>query len=84
MPEDEAAALARADLLWRTVQSMLRITVGRGAAVLPAAAAEALLRAVGRMEGVGPGLGLAALDATLDDAARTVRAIFDQRIGTIA
>ena len=35
----DAAMLAAADRLWRTVQSMVRITVGRGATDLPAPAA---------------------------------------------
>ncbi len=87
LPGDEAAALIRADLLWRTIQGMVRITVGRGAAALPAAAAEALLRAAGRAEGgraEDGGLDLAALHVSMDQAARTVRRIFDQRIGATA
>ncbi len=43
----DAAALVRADLLWRSVQGMLRITVGRTPPdTLPEASARALLRAV--------------------------------------
>ena len=45
---DEAALLIRADHLWRTVQGMLRITVGRGRARRPAGCVSgALLRAAG-------------------------------------
>ena len=48
LPADDAALLIRADHVWRTVQGMLRITVGRGAReALPDATAQALLRAVG-------------------------------------
>ena len=47
LPDDDAALLIRADHVWRTVQGMLRITVGRGARdELPDASARALLRAV--------------------------------------
>ena len=42
---DDAALLIHADHVWRTVQGMLRITVGRGAREeLPDASAHALLR----------------------------------------
>lgn len=78
----EADVLIRADLIWRTVQSMVRITVGRGAETLPAPAMDALLRAAGRA--AGRDLDAAALDATLGDTARQVRAIFTTRIGAIA
>ena len=43
---DDAALLIRADHVWRTVQGMLRITVGRAApAELPDATPRPLLRA---------------------------------------
>ena len=80
LPLDEAETLIRADALWRTVQSMRRITVGGGNALPPPAAA-ALLRAVGTLEDAG--LDLAALRATLDRTAHDVRAIFNSRIGSI-
>ena len=45
LPADDATLLIRADHVWRTVQGMLRITVGRGAHdELPDASAHALLR----------------------------------------
>ncbi len=78
----ESAALVRADLIWRTVQSMLRITVGRATDSLPEAAMAALLAAVGQAAGQ-PHLDRGVWDATLDDTARTVRAIFVERIGAI-
>jgi glutamate-ammonia-ligase adenylyltransferase len=77
----ETAALVRADLLWRTVQSMLRITVGRATAELPAAASSALLQATSLI--AGRVLDAAALDATLEQAAADVRGIFNERIGAI-
>ncbi len=77
LPAADAAMLIRADRLWRTVQSMVRITVGRGAAELPPQAAEALLRAV------GPGLDLAGLRATLEATAAGVRAAFLTLVGDL-
>ena len=91
LPAREAATLIQADLVWRTVQSMRRITIGRSAATLPAPAAEALLRTL-RASGLATAslataslatLDLTTLDATLDHTAQTVRAIFNQRIGPI-
>jgi glutamate-ammonia-ligase adenylyltransferase len=74
----DAALLTRADHVWRTVQGMLRITVGRGAQKeLPEASAQALLRAV------GSAVDLDALRATLDDLAHQVRAAFVRHIGEI-
>ena len=81
LTEDEAETLVRADLLWRTVQSLLRITVGRATDPLPQPAAEALLRGVGAV--AGRTLDLPALDVTLEETARDVRTIFNRRIGEI-
>jgi len=76
LPADDATLLIRADRVWRTVQGMLRITVGRGAReALPGASAQALLRAV------DPAADLDALGVTLDDLARQVRAAFVRHIG---
>ncbi len=77
LPAAEAAMLIRADRLWRTVQSMVRITVGRGAAELPPQAAEALLRVA------GAGLDLDALRATLEATAAEVRAAFLTLVGDL-
>jgi len=76
LPPETAAMLIRADRLWRTVQSMVRITVGRGATELPIPAAEALLRVIGV-----PGLALPELRATLDRTAQDVREAFVTLIG---
>ncbi len=77
LPRAEADMLTAADRLWRTVQSMVRITAGRGAAELPPPAAEALLRVA------GAGLDLPALRATMDRTAAHVRAAFISRIGEL-
>ncbi len=83
LPAAEAAALIQADLLWRTVQSMLRISIGRATDAVPPQAMAPLLRAVGRVAG-GPDLDASGLHATFEAAAAEVRAIFIQRIGAIA
>jgi glutamate-ammonia-ligase adenylyltransferase len=76
----DAAALLRADRLWRSVQGMLRITLGRvQPAILPEASVRALLRAVGPR---AP-LDLPALCASLDATASDVRAIFVRLIGEV-
>ena len=83
LPAEDADALVQADRVWRTVQSAVRITVGRGATVLPPPAAEAVLRAVRGVPGF-EGLDLPALPGRLDLVAAGVRRIFEQRIGPIA
>ena len=75
---DDADVLINADHVWRTVQGMLRITVGRGARdALPDASAQALLRAVGSTTD------LDALRASLDTLAQQVRAVFVRHVGEI-
>ncbi|MGI4952865.1 MAG: bifunctional [glutamine synthetase] adenylyltransferase/[glutamine synthetase]-adenylyl-L-tyrosine phosphorylase [Janthinobacterium lividum] len=80
LPATEATELIEADLLWRTVQSMRRITVGRGSN-MPDPAMAALLRAVAAVTDTG--LDRTGLDATLERTAQQVRAIFNRRIGVI-
>ena len=70
----EWAELIAADRLWRTIQSMVRITAGRGATTLPPAAEAAVARAAG--------LDLGALPATVAHHAALVRAAFIQHVGT--
>jgi glutamate-ammonia-ligase adenylyltransferase len=78
LPEQDAALLTGADHMWRTVQGMLRITVGRDAGeVLPEASARPLLRATGAVD-------LPALRATLDELAQQVRRAFVRHVGEIA
>ena len=77
LPADDAALLIRADHTWRTVQGMLRITVGRGAGdPLPEASARPLLRAMGASDVVS-------LRARLDVLAREVRAAFERHVGLV-
>ncbi|MSP01814.1 MAG: bifunctional [glutamine synthetase] adenylyltransferase/[glutamine synthetase]-adenylyl-L-tyrosine phosphorylase [Acetobacteraceae bacterium] len=67
--------LIRADHTWRTVQGMLRITVGRDAGeTLPDASARPLLRAMGAAD-------LPALRAVLDALAAEVRGAFARYVG---
>lgn len=81
---DDATLLIRADHVWRTVQGMLRITVGRGARdELPDASARALLRAAGTALALTGAIDLAELRATLDDLAQQVRAAFVRYVGEI-
>ena len=72
--EKDARALIEADRLWRTVQSVLRLTVGPIPPALPATAAEPLLRATGAVD-------LAALDARMEETARLVRTLFVRLVG---
>jgi glutamate-ammonia-ligase adenylyltransferase len=75
---EDAVLLTRADHLWRTVQGMLRITVGRGAReALPDASEQALLRAV------GSAVDLSVLRTTMDETAQQVRAAFVRYVGEI-
>ena len=71
----EAPALIEADRLWRTVQSMVRIMVGRGVTTLPAPALETLLRAAGLLDET-------ALHATILARASAVRAAFISHVGS--
>ena len=70
LEEADAALLTRADRAWRSVQGLLRITVGRTVGPeLPEPALRALLPVVEALD-------LAALRATLDALAEQVRAVF--------
>jgi glutamate-ammonia-ligase adenylyltransferase len=74
----DAALLIAADHFWRTVQGMLRVTVGRAAdKVLPAASAEALLRAVARADVTDQ----ASLHRCLDETGAAVRTVFERLVG---
>ena len=78
LAEDDAAVLIRADHLWRTMQGLLRITIGRTLPpVLPEPTIRALLPAVGAID-------LPELGATLDGVAREVRALFTTLVGAPA
>jgi len=74
----DTVLLTGADRLWRTVQGMLRITVGpRPPDTLPAPALDALLLAA------GGGCDAAAFRARLDDMAARVRAAFNRHVGVV-
>jgi glutamate-ammonia-ligase adenylyltransferase len=74
----DAALLIRADHTWRTVQGMLRITVGRDAGeTLPDASARPLLRALGAAD-------LPGLRGALEELALDVRAAFVRYVGDVA
>jgi glutamate-ammonia-ligase adenylyltransferase len=80
LPPDDAALLIRADRIWRTVQGMLRITLGRAVpAELPEAPARALLRAAGAAG--AEAVDLPGLQATLETMAVAVRAAFVRHVG---
>jgi [glutamine synthetase] adenylyltransferase / [glutamine synthetase]-adenylyl-L-tyrosine phosphorylase len=82
LPRRDAALLIRADHVWRTVQGMLRITIGRTApADLPEATASQLLRAAA--EAGAAAVDLRALRASLDVLADEVRAAFVRHVGEI-
>lgn len=73
----DATALIEAGHLFRTVQGLLRLTLGRGHPdALPPASARPLLRATGAAD-------LPDLRARLDAAAARVRAIFTRTIGEV-
>lgn len=74
---EDAALLTRADHLWRTIQGMLRLTVGRNAPErLPEASAQALLRATGAADAT-------ALATTIETTGRAVRAAFERHLGAV-
>ena len=73
----EAQTLREADRLWRTVQGMLRITVGpRPPETVPPAALDALLGAVGDASAESFHIRMA-------EMAARVRALFNARVGVI-
>ncbi len=75
----DARLLEAADRTWRTVQSLLRITVGaRPPPDLPEPALEALERDLGL-----PGEGAARLHETLEATGRAVRAAFERLVGEV-
>jgi glutamate-ammonia-ligase adenylyltransferase len=83
----EAAALIRAERLWRTVIGLIRLTHGRQREVaLPAPAEAALLRAVAPIyaeSGVAPPVDLAALRAQMRSEAEGVRAAFNRHLADL-
>ncbi|MFC7475208.1 bifunctional [glutamine synthetase] adenylyltransferase/[glutamine synthetase]-adenylyl-L-tyrosine phosphorylase [Dankookia sp. GCM10030260] len=83
LPAEEAAALIRADQLWRTVIGLVRLTHGKSRdPALPAPAAAALLRATAPLL-PAPAVDLAGLRTQMAETAEVVRTIFERRIGTL-
>ena len=80
---EEAAALVRAERFWRTLQSLLRLTVGRVVTeALPPPSAHALLLGLAPACAEAP-VDLPALRGQMRDAAATVRLIFERRLGPL-
>jgi glutamate-ammonia-ligase adenylyltransferase len=83
LPAGDARVLIQADRVWRTVQGMLRLTVGRAPPdELPEASARPLLRAVA--DAGLDAVDLPALRASLDAMAEAVRAVFVCHVGEVA
>ena len=79
---DDTTLLIGADLVWRTVQGMLRLTEGPAPRdALPDSSAAALLAAT-RATGI-EAVDVAGLRATLDQLAHQVRAAFTRLVGEI-
>ncbi|MBB2196144.1 MAG: bifunctional [glutamine synthetase] adenylyltransferase/[glutamine synthetase]-adenylyl-L-tyrosine phosphorylase [Gluconacetobacter sp.] len=80
LPPAAESTLLRADRLWRSVQSMLRILFGTrpptDPATIPAATSDILLREIG-VASMDEALGL------MDDLARSVRALFVTLVGPV-
>jgi glutamate-ammonia-ligase adenylyltransferase len=80
LDRDDAAMLIKADHLWRSVQGLLRITLGREIPpMLPEPVLHTLIQASGR-----PAVDLAGFRATLDDMAEQVRTAFTRIVGPVA
>jgi glutamate-ammonia-ligase adenylyltransferase len=83
LPAADARLLIRADLVWRSVISVLRIAHGGSPrARLSAAAAAAAIAMLGRATGQ-PGVDLDELVATLNDVACDVRDCFNRHVGEL-
>jgi glutamate-ammonia-ligase adenylyltransferase len=82
LPKADVALLVHADHVWRTVQGMLRILIGREVdEALPDASARPLLAAARAAKLDAPDV--AGLRATLDDLAQQVRAVLVRHTGEI-
>ena len=83
LDKQEANLLIQAERLWRTIQGMLRMTVGRvEAEALPSASAALLLRAAAEA-GVTAGSSEDLLRQS-DTIAQHVRAIFERHVGEVS
>ncbi|MBP0446214.1 bifunctional [glutamine synthetase] adenylyltransferase/[glutamine synthetase]-adenylyl-L-tyrosine phosphorylase [Roseomonas sp. SSH11] len=83
MQEAEAARLIRAERFWRSLQSLLRLTVGRmRAEELPPASAHALLHGLAPACG-SPPVDLPALQGQMQEIAAGVRDSFERHLGPL-
>lgn len=82
---EEAAALIRAERLWRTTIGLVRLTQGRTRdEALPEPAAAALLRAaLPLLDGTDPPVDLPGLRAQMQRCARDVRAAFNRHVADL-
>jgi len=82
LAREDAEVLIQADHAWRTIQGMLRITVGDiGANELPPTSAGLLLQAVAAA-GV-QAVDIAELPLRLNDVSRNVRTLFSKHVGAL-
>ncbi len=82
LPDEDAATLIRADRLWRTLQGILRLTVGHTKdATLPPPAEDALLRALRLIDIDVPTI--SALQDICTETAAQVAALFTRHIGAL-
>jgi [glutamine synthetase] adenylyltransferase / [glutamine synthetase]-adenylyl-L-tyrosine phosphorylase len=80
LPDADANTLIAADILWRTIQGILRLTVGQtDSATLPPASAEPLLQAAAKAG--APAVDTADLLRKSDEVAQQVRQLFIRLIG---
>ena len=80
---EEAATLIHAERFWRTLQSLLRLTVGSVRTdALPPASVHALLHGLAPACTEAP-VDLAALRGQMRDVAAAVRSIFERRLGPL-
>jgi len=78
----EARALVAAEHLWRSISGLLRLTVGRWPEqTLPDSVASALVHACRMRQAEGAPVDLPGVRAQMAQAADTVRAIFERRLG---
>jgi [glutamine synthetase] adenylyltransferase / [glutamine synthetase]-adenylyl-L-tyrosine phosphorylase len=83
LDKPDAGLLIQAERLWRTIQGMLRMTVGRvEAETLPAASAALLLRAAA--EAGVPAVDTEDLLSQSDAISQQVRAVFERHVGKVS
>lgn len=81
LAEEDAALLIHADRIWRTVQGILRLTVGRGAKDVQFSEASAQVLVAAAVSAGAAAIDVLSLRATLDALAEEVRAAFVRHVG---